>query len=751
MAAYFLASLYGFLGVLIELVLARALDFSLNSFVAWMCISLAMFGIGLGGLLLDWRPMMPAPRVLTLLGLVLLALPVVYNRFSFAGAGAAIVFNYGGLILLLSAPFALIGWGLMQIFALPNVRTRYLYLFDLAGSGAGAAAAFFLLGPLSPAQILVVAGLVCMVFSQLGRRRAVAAVSALMCSAVLLKLDPAWLEFQAKDVKRLHRLLAAGKHESTLWTPVAKVDVVNAIKGTKVLVYDGGEMLSIIYPFDGDYAKLRREFRDRLFTDFWNPGVVVSHFLRAERGSRVLAVGAAGGQEVKAALVFGAASVEVAEIMGELLELGKQRYSHYNGGIFLRPEVNAFARDGRVHIRSGGKTYDIIQLNSVHGSSSRGSSMGALQVSPLVTVEAFAEYFSHLAPEGILHLNYPYYPRLITTMAEAWQRMGRSEFRRHVMVVESGHQRDLLTTVLVKMSPWTEPEVQQVEELFQMSDSSNYRMAENPLRGGRLLDEFFNGQWQKVADNVPYRIFPATDDQPYFKFLRKGPRLNERIPHPAIPADVDNYLFNWRTAGLPGDVFPLLALGAGCFAIFLAAMLLAWRRFKGGVRSWSAASYFFLTGFAFIALETFFVYRAGLWLGAPHLALAVGLGIILIAAGLGGSWARWSPAQACILTAVAAGCASWIPTGNAVVLSLVGCGLVMGMPFVAAIEAMRLQGRARSGAFLISGLGAGFGGYAAVVTSLAWGFSAVLVVACGAYLAAAIVSKRGALRPVSEA
>src|SRR5262249_8893495 len=150
---------------------------SLNSFVAWMCISAALFGVGLGGLLFDWRA--KAERwVWTLLGLVLMALPLTYNHLSFTGVGPWAVLNYTVLILLLSVPFALIGWGVLQLFARTDARVERLYLCDLAGGGLGACTAFFVLGPLSPAQILVVAGLFCLVVSQSGSRRAVAVVLA---------------------------------------------------------------------------------------------------------------------------------------------------------------------------------------------------------------------------------------------------------------------------------------------------------------------------------------------------------------------------------------------------------------------------------------------------------------------------------------------------------------------------------------------------------------------------------------------
>jgi len=52
----------------------------------------------------------------------------------------------------------------------------------------------------------------------------------------------------------------------------------------------------------------------------------------------------------------------------------------------------------------------------------------------LQTAEAYQEYFSHLTADGVLHINHYAYPRMITTAALAWKRMGRTDFARHVAV-----------------------------------------------------------------------------------------------------------------------------------------------------------------------------------------------------------------------------------------------------------------------------------------------------------------------------
>ncbi len=78
----------------------------------------------------------------------------------------------------------------------------------------------------------------------------------------------------------------------------------------------------------------------------------------------------------------------------------------------------------------------------------------------LQTAEAYEEFFSHLKPDGILHINHHIYPRMVTTAAKGWKNMGRTNFRAHVLVFQARDGvQDNLPTLLIRMRPWTREEV----------------------------------------------------------------------------------------------------------------------------------------------------------------------------------------------------------------------------------------------------------------------------------------------------
>jgi spermidine synthase len=149
----------------------------------------------------------------------------------------------------------------------------------------------------------------------------------------------------------------------------------------KAIQYDGGNQTSYFYKFNGDLPALRAQLdRDKshLNEHFWQIGVLAAHYLKRDSGQKVLILGSAGGQETKAALMYGAAHVDSVELVPTVVELGTGRYSSYIGDIFKNPKVHVEAGEGRSFLRHSRQTYDIIQVYSNHTSSSIAQGTGAL-------------------------------------------------------------------------------------------------------------------------------------------------------------------------------------------------------------------------------------------------------------------------------------------------------------------------------------------------------------------------------------
>ena len=147
----------------------------------------------------------------------------------------------------------------------------------------------------------------------------------------------------------------AGLDEFSEWDPMSKIDVITVSPTKKHVAYDGGSQSSHFFKFDGDLAGLRKRIlagTEDLKKDFWEPGVLASHYLKRDSAADVLIIGSAAGQETKAALVFNPAWVDGIELVGTVVRLGKQEYSNFIGGIFNDPRVHNQVGEGRQWLRT---------------------------------------------------------------------------------------------------------------------------------------------------------------------------------------------------------------------------------------------------------------------------------------------------------------------------------------------------------------------------------------------------------------
>ena len=283
--------------------------------------------------------------------------------------------------------------------------------------------------------------------------------------------------------------------ETTRWDPISKIDII-ALPERKFIAYDGGSQSSYIYQFNGDFTELRNQMPENASKHFWGRTVLVSHFIKKDSGYKALIIGSAGGQEVKAALMYGAAAIDAVELVGYVVDIGKRQYAEYNGNIFNHPNVNVYTAEGRSFLRAADKQYDVIQMFSNHTSSSIAAGSGAMAPNYLQTAEAYKEYFSHLTDDGILHINHHIYPRIITTAALAWYQLGHNNFKSHVVVFEDPNGRDDLPTTLIKMSPWRKDEIDELIHFFKDTDKE---LVEDPFdKEPGFLPEIFYSSTRSI-------------------------------------------------------------------------------------------------------------------------------------------------------------------------------------------------------------------------------------------------------------
>jgi hypothetical protein len=789
--------------LVLELMLTRVFDVVLAPNLAYFVVTSAVFAFGLAGIHATLRPLgveqdvseamfarSAAFAVSTAVLIPLIdVLPLDYTRIGKHPVSTLLAF--GALYVALVVPFFLAGSVLITAFSRYATSIQRLYAWDLIGAGLGSVLVVPFIAAIGPGGLMMAAASLALVaaalFSRSTPRRAAALVLALVFFALPVLKRPVYIDFTQHMEKRgVIAALADGRGEFVRWDPISKVNVIDETWSPKVAVpwwhdagdrkaiqYDGGNQTSYMFKFDGDLPALREHLehdKSRIQQHFWQLGVLASHYLKRDSGQSVLIIGSGGGQETKAALLYGPAHVDTVELVPSVVALTTGAYSHYIGDVFHNRVVSAHADEGRSFLRHSERKYDIIQVFSNHTSSSIAQGTGALEPTYLQTAEAYEEFFAHLTANGVLHINHHAYPRMITTAALAWKRLGRSDFARHVAVWQSRYE-ETLPTMLIKMQPWTAEELATVSQLLappELPPEHRMVLVENPLdpRHSFLSADFYSGDFPaSLARRVPVNLTPRTDDRPYFGLLRKSTRWLKADPANYLDAGTAYWVNLSLNRGIPMDWIHLFLTGAASIAFIVLFVLLPLRYSavgrEEGVTAAPMLVYFSCLGAGFIALELVLIQKFTNLIGSPLYTYATVLCTLLTAAGIGsaasqalgiGTQRRWRvPFVGILIVGVAlviayplaAQLALGWPLAGRVLASgamIFPLGFFLGMPFPLAILSLSTHPRgAVAWAWGMNGLFTVVGGLLSMVSSVVFGFNATILLALGLYVVALLL------------
>lgn len=775
--------------LLLELTLTRIFDVVLWTNLASFIVSSAIFGLGLGGIAVMLRPRLArssrpaAAAALAFAGTVLLLLPALtLLPFDFGAVltqpGRQLA-SFAALYAALLAPFLASGVAIAAILTRHARHVDHLYFWDLLGAGLGALGIIWLPSLVGPAAMLVLiaaagSGVAALLFPAGGRAR-VAASAGAAALAALAVWAPGEVDFKTHVAKGDLKPGEVSAHaEFSRWDPAAKIDVLpQPVPFIRRVVYDGGAQRSFYYQFDGNLAAARAHYFDLVNGEpRYNIGryVALAYWLKRDTPMRALVIGSAGGQEVLAALAFGAARVDAVEMVCAVIEAARGPYGAFTGHLYDHPRVRPICDEGRSYLRHTPNRYDVIQIHSNHTTSSVAQGAGAMDPIYLQTVEAYREYLGRLADDGILQINYYVYPRMITTLAEAWQELFPDrDLSRHVIVEGSGWSEFMMPTLLVKRSPWTAAEVAAVRRFvspeFAREPGRAYGLVYAPgaPEEANVPAAFFRAPLDPAVEaRLPYQAAPTTDARPFFRDLRKSLHRIEPDTAGYVPTSTAGFVNASLMGAVPRDRVHLYLLGG--LSVAMSGVFLwypmRWMRRRGIGRAGAlpAAVFFGALGIGFIVVEVVLISKFVVLIGFPIYAMAAVLCTLLIAAGVGSRLSGWLwrhrpgwaiavfPAVALLIGLVVAafplardlalglGQPARIALSAALLLPL---GVALGMPFPLGIAALeRIAPRLVPWAWGVNGFMTVVGSLLAALMSLRWGFDVTLLAAAAVYLVA---------------
>ena len=724
-AAVFLITLSG---LVFEIGLTRIYSATIWYHFAFVAISMALLGWGLGGLAVYllktlWPPSNEKAAVFTMLyGLAIPGCLWILVKYPFELSRLPLYF------ITPLVPFLLGGVALSMIFDLNRQGAGSLYFADLVGASLGAVSVSVLLQLVGGEVSLLLAAVAPMLASALisKRLRVVAVIEAAIIllfavtnsSTGLFHVIPGTIKAMRRqmDENPGSRIVQSG------WNAYSRIDAVEGISPKFLArLYIDSDAWTSIMPWDGKIDSVH-DMRDsyRALPFHFNPG------------GETLIIGPGGGPDVVAALASGSSKVTAVE-MNPLMIQFVRHYGDKTGSLYNRPDVDVIQSEGRNYISRTDKKFDTIFLGFVDSWASVASGGLSLSENYLYTTQAFRAYYDHLKDNGVMVILRwdSDIPRLVSNAVALLGPEGASQ-RIAALREKRGNTNDPPQMLfMLRKRPFTPAESAQLQ---------NWDLANPMIVPGYPVPEPYTELLAGKKTMAAYEaessamVGPVFDDSPFY-FAVERPW--------GMPSPIARRLFQWLLA--PNLV--LLAL----FAAF-------GKPKKKPVAPYVAAVvYFSSLGFGFISVELALLQNLTLLLGHPIFTLAILLFTLLAAGGLGSAVSSFVPPRGACLVIAALGAVEAIALPRLVPLLLplpiaarilvamllvAPMGFAMGMPFPRGLQSTG-RGSLPAPPFFwgLNGVMSVVGSVTTVFVALKWGFQTAMLIGCIGYVLAGLASR----------
>jgi spermidine synthase len=757
--------------MLLELSLTRLFSVVLFYHFAFLAISIALLGLGAGGVFAYLRrerlAAVSTERIAAVAAVgasvatVVVLWLVLHARVSLTLEWRtfwALTIVYLGS----AVPFALVGASLSVIFSRGGAKVPKLYGADLGGAALACLAVVPLLNLIGGPNTLLAAALAFAMAASVWLAGNVDRKYATGLAVLLVVLIAANYRGKIFDIvfaKGMYR--DPSKVEFAKWNAISRVEVDDD-HGGKAIVIDAD---ANTYVMGVDPAK----WQDTA----WQKNLMAaapSVVNRLKPQGSFAIIGPGGGVDVLRALANGSSNVtgiEINPLIATEIMRKDRRYVDYSQGLYLRPDVHIHVSDGRSYVRQTKEQFDVVQMTLVDTWASTAAGAFALSENNLYTLEAFDEYFAHLKPDGMLAITrwefkYPREAlRVAATAITSLKHAGVEDPSMNVLVVSDGalNEDGRSVLVLAKKSAFTREEEQTVYEhlkanpnlqLIYSPRERSQAIGMNPrnpqVRWNPFTALMVSNDPVEFAKKYEFNVAPVTDDAPFFFFTVK---LSHLFGSSGSDRGID-WKVNMGVAVLLG----VLVLSVIAVAAFILGPLWvhAPARRVGAV----PLLYFLFVGLGYILVEIAFIQRFVLFLGHPTYALTVVVFLMLLLSGVG-SWRSggaegrklWMTIAMIVAYIVAAvlvfpivfrGLLGQPITVKLLVsLLLIGPGaLLMGVPFPTGLRQMaESRDAAVEWAWAVNASASVLGSVLAIVIAMEFGVTVTLLCGAVSYSAAA--------------
>jgi len=636
-----------------EILLTRIFSVTMYYHFAFVAISLAMFGLSAGSVLVyvfpDFFRQERAQSLLAQSSLALaiaipvsfllhLAIPFFIHR-SLVGIFAVVV-NY----CILSIPFVFSGVCVsIALTKFPEQISRF-YAADLAGAAFGCLLLIVTLkitdGPtnviiaaalISLGSLFFLAGTGCQRLKRLAITTCVCLLGFTVANSILVHqqrgaLKPIWVKGALEERplfekwNSFSRIIVFGDPDEPIapigWNISETYTVDHPVRQLRLNI--DADAATVQTHFDGNISD-----HDYLKYDLTN----IAHYLRPNADVCVIGVG--GGRDLLSALAFDQRSVLGIEINEDIIATVNGRYGDFTGHLDQNPRVTFVNDEARSYLTKEARQFDIIESSFIDSWAATAAGAFVLTENALYTVEAWQVFLDKLKPGGILTFTRWYNPeapdevyRLTSLARAALLARGVTAPGGHIMIV----RKDQGASLLASNSPFTAHDVETIEQVAQRM---NFQILLSPKSAAdpTLASIASQSDLTTFYDNFPVDIEATTDNKPFFFNM-----VRFRDMFTISGNELAQHNFNAVAYFLLGILLlTVIALSYLCIIVPVQIK----NKQPLPARAWPLAIFFAAIGLGFMFIEIGLMQRLIVFLGHPTYALSVVLFTLLLSCGAG--------------------------------------------------------------------------------------------------------------------
>jgi hypothetical protein len=586
---------------------------------AFLILSLAVLGLGLGALFLKLFPRINKPGMLpvwlSITGLaILVSVPIVFKLnldFTKLISEPTNIYKLVSAILLLGSGYFFGGIAIAHLFKSNTDEIPRLYMSDFLGASVGVVAFIIVMNVFGADVTLIYCALPVLLASFLMADRWLK-----LLPTVLLIGSAAYFIFTGgmPEQKREERAQVIYTH----WDAIAKIKVYEYDSTSRGINIDNVAN-SPVYKFDGKWPEA-----DSQKVQF---SIDVRNLMRKFDNCLFLSLGAGGGTDVLQALQYNAGEVHAVEVIPHINYLMTSGFlNEYSGKIYNDPRVKVVTEDARAYIRRFENKFDVIYSLSSNSWAAFASGSFALAENYIFTTEAFIDYWKALSDSGYMSIEHQFYnPRLVAELVEALKIMNVPNPTSHFAVYDfSALRRKVL---LISKAPLDQPTVDSAYANSDPQVFSAVRRLYPPMENNKenIVNSIVQAGWKAVADTARVDISPCTDDRPFIAQLGLLRNLN--------PKKLENIPL-YEFTGFPLSRVIIFIILIICIIGIIPLNLLPYFM-KGEKLRAVPWLYFFAIGLGYMMIEVILIQKYALFIGSSVHSIALVLTVLLVASGLG--------------------------------------------------------------------------------------------------------------------